>query len=438
MNSAISPQRRPRFYYGWVLVAVVSVMGLIGPVQSVMVLSILLKPMTEEFHWSRTAFTGALTVGTVLGGLLAAGMGPLIDRYGSRWPLVAGLALMGGSLMLMPLVTGLWQFYLIQTVGRIAMFGIVGLATMVIIPKWFVAKLGRAMALSGIGARVGNITTPLYMQLLVQVGNWRLATLVAGLTVWVVAILPAAIFVRRRPEDMGLLPDGVSPDVQQPPQLTARGRARGRTSRVDVSFTLGQVAQLPTFYFLLTAGVLAQLGSSAIAFHMIPYLTDQGITPSTAVLVLAVWSVGMGLGSLVAGFIADRFDSRLLMVIVLLLYAGGFFLLLAIPGNAAAFPWGFYQGVVQGGMLFLVLNLSIVDYFGRKHLGTIRGAISPVMQLSNAAGPLGAALAYDFLGSYVVVFSVFGASALAACILVLFARRPAISTVAPRSDGGNG
>ena len=205
-----STQTKPRFYYGWVIVAVIALAGFSQTAETFPVLGVFLKPITEEFGWSRTVFSGAMSIGTVIGGFLALGIGPLIDRFGARWTLVIAFVILGGTLILLAGIQTLWQFYALQILGRMMSHGVIALAIFVVVPKWFHEKRGRAMALSQMGHRIGNTVTPLYVQILVNVASWRLAAAVTGLVMWVVSLLPVAAFLRRSPEDMGLLPDGAT------------------------------------------------------------------------------------------------------------------------------------------------------------------------------------------------------------------------------------
>ena len=200
--------RKPRFYYGWVIVFIVALASFTQSAETFPVLGVFLKPITEDFGWSRSVFTGSMTIGTLLGGVIALGVGPLIDRFGPRWTLVLGFLFLGASLLLMAWINSLWQFYSLQIVGRMMSMGVIALATQVIIPKWFITKRGRAVALGQLGGRLGNAVTPLYVQYLVARGSWRVATAVCGIVVWSISLLPSALFLRRRPEDMGLKPDG--------------------------------------------------------------------------------------------------------------------------------------------------------------------------------------------------------------------------------------
>ena len=139
---------RGKIYYGWFIVATVFFVLMVTMGARVS-LGVFVIPMSEEFGWSRSLYTGAMTIGTVLGGALALGIGPLLDRYGGRWALVVAFTVLGAIWVLMAAIQTLWQFYALQILARTIMIGVVGLGMGVIIPKWFIAKRGRALALSG-------------------------------------------------------------------------------------------------------------------------------------------------------------------------------------------------------------------------------------------------------------------------------------------------
>ena len=204
---------RKRVFYGWVIVAVVALAGLVQTGQFNPTLGVFIKPMTDEFGWSRSTFVGAVSVGTVVGGLSALVIGPMLDRYGPRWIVSTGFLLIGGAMVSMAFVNSLWQFYIAMIVGRAVVQGAITLGMMVTVSKWFVRQRGRAIALSGLGTRVGNGVSPLYSQGLVTGFGWRPAFFALGVITWLVALVPTFLFLRRRPEDMGLLPDGAAASV---------------------------------------------------------------------------------------------------------------------------------------------------------------------------------------------------------------------------------
>ena len=146
-DTSSNPQPQARFYYGWVIVVVVALAGFTQSAETYPVLGVFLKPMTDEFGWSRSVFAGAMSIGTILGGFLALGIGPLVDRYGPRWILTFAFIILGATLALLGGITTLWQYYALQIIGRVMTMGVIAMAMQVIIPKWFVAKRGRTVAL---------------------------------------------------------------------------------------------------------------------------------------------------------------------------------------------------------------------------------------------------------------------------------------------------
>ena len=423
--TATRPTRpAPRLYYGWVIVAVISLASFAQSAEGMPVLGVFLKPITVEFGWSRSLFTGALTLGTLLGGVLAIGIGPMIDRYGGRWILTIAIIIVGSTLILTSRINALWQFYLLQTMARMVSVGVVMLFLQIAIPKWFIAKRGRAVAIGQVGLTLGNVVTPLYVQLLIRVADWRAAAATAGVVMLVLSILPTAIFLRRRPEDMGLLPDGASPESDVKRQHESSNAAPERP-RSEVSLSVRQVVRLHSFYLLVLSFTIVMIVAPGMFLHLIPYLTDRDLSPGIAVTVMAVVAGSAALGSIGFGLLAERYSTRLLLSMDLVLMAGGYLFLLAADSPTLALLWGLYMGLVQGG-IFTMQQVILADYYGRESLGAVRGIVWPVQATANAFGPLASALAYDINGSYSLIFGVFGFLGLLSSLCVFLARPPAL------------
>ena len=418
--------RKRGFYYGWVIVVVIGLGGFTQSAESYPILGVFLKPMTEEFGWTRTVFTGSTLLGTLMGGVVALKAGPMIDRLGARWILTISFAVLGSSLVLMAFIQALWQFYFLQIVGRALTMGVLALALGVVVPKWFVEKRGRAVALGGLGQRIGNAVTPLYVQYLVSQGSWRLATAVAGILMWVVSMIPIAILLRRRPEDMGLLPDGVDPDeARRQEEAVAAGTASA--PRQETSLTREQALRHPSFYLLAVAFSLVFVAAPALNLHMLPYMTDQGIAEGYAVLAVAILSLCAGAGSIVTGFLSERITARLTLVGILAMMSLGFVGLLFVQNAWQAIIWGIYYGLSFGGM-FILQQIIFADFYGRDNVGAIRGVVWPIQLVFNASGPFVASVAFDALGNYTVIFLIFAAAVMIASVLLLLAKPPALQT----------
>lgn len=403
-------------YYGWIIVAVIGLAGIAQSFEAHPALGVFVKPMTEHFGWTRSQFTGALALGTVLGGAISLGIGPLLDRYGARGILTVGLTLLGTFLVLMSTITTLWQFYVIQIVARALNMGVISLAFQVTIPKWFIQRRGRAVAISGLGVLMGNAITPPILQFMISSASWREAAVTAGIIVWTISVLPVALFVRRNPEDLGLKPDGRSEDSTQQ-QFDPASRSE------DISFSTKQVIRLSSFYFLILAYGLVFFITPGLLFHTIPFLSDQGLTPEAAVTAMAVTSIGAGLGSLAFGFLAERVNPRYLLAVDILCLGASSVILLAVRSTLNAVIWGLFMGSAQGGM-FTLQQVILADFYGRRSLGAIRGIVWTVQMWANAAGPLIAAIAYDMTGSYDRIFILFGLLSIISTSSILLAKPP--------------
>ena len=409
------------FYYGWVIVGVVALAHFTESAEIFPVIGVLLKPMTAEFGWSRTSFTAATSIGTLAGGFAGPLVGPYVDKFGARMILSVSFTLLGVTMVAMAFITELWQFYAIQIIARFLALGVISLALSIMIPKWFVVKRARAIAFSGLGGRLGNAITPIYVLYLVTVYNWRVATVTTGIVMLALTLLPVALFVRRQPEDMGLLPDGVLPEEQA--RIAADAKASGKSMVQEVSFTFRQVAMMPAFYYLLGAQLFGSMIGPALNLHMIPYFTDKGLSPTVAVAATTTLFISSALGSVIFGFLSERFGIKRVITVDYVFMGLGFVFLLMVTDSTGAILWGLYMGIVQGGGMTLN-QILFADYFGRASLGSIRGAITPATLATNAIGPLAAAWAYDALGNYFLVFAAFGFFRVVSGLLVLLAKAP--------------
>ena len=216
-----------------------------------------------------------------------------------------GFVVVGGSLAALSQISALWHFYVAVIVGRVVVQGVLNLGVQVSTPMWFVRKRGQAIALSGMGLRFGNGLTPVYAQAILAASNWRLAMFSVGIVAWAVGFLPSLLFLRRRPEDMGLRPDGDAGPPRRGPFAEGAGRTP-EAAREERSYTLREAASTRPFYVLLVVTTVTFFVGAAVNFHLIAYLDDTGIDASVGTLVLAAWAACTLLGGFTTGFIADR------------------------------------------------------------------------------------------------------------------------------------
>jgi sugar phosphate permease len=414
-----------KLFYGWIIVGVAGLLQFAGGTETFPVIGIFQQPMINEFGWSRLKFSAPMTIGTILGGILGLGVGPWMDRHGARGVMsLAGITL-GAVFVLMGSVQSLWQHYVLQALARTITAGAFFMVVSIIIPKWFVAKRGRATAYAGMGGRLGHIVLPLFAQKVIAVANWRTAWISMGILIWTLAVIPVLLFFRRTPEDMGLLPDGakeINPSYNRKSADNPKEVSLNSFSN-EVSFGPREVMRTRAFYCILLAQALLAFVISGTHFHWFSYLTGMGISESDAVATMAVSPLAGIPMTLLAGFLSERFHVRYILIVAYLGFGATMFILVNISTTQMAYIFGIALGATSG-VTFTVSMIVWADYYGRGSIGAIRGLTAPIQMTTNALGPLVAALTFDLTGSYGLIFWAFVFICLASSGLWLLATRP--------------
>jgi len=407
--------RKP--FYGWVIVGVSFLIGVteVGVFQNI--LSIFMKPMAQDFGWSRAAVTGAIAVGSICGGLVSPFVGPILDRYGPRMVAFWGIVFFSMGLSALMFVRHIWQLYLFFGMGRMIAVGVLSLVVTVSVSNWFVRRRGRALGITWIGERVGSALLPVMIQFLILAYGWRMAWGALGAVVFLMSGIPALLFLRRRPEDMGLLPDGAEP-VSEKKRTDGPLNAEDRTDDPDRAaepiWTREQATHTRAFWTLTLLTCLIPFLQAGINFHIYPFLTDQGFSQKTAVWVLSTIAAFGALGSVTWGMLADKVRIQALLAInvfgsglIFLLFfwtvgfkpADGF-------GTGIVFVLAAIHGTLHGGRN-TVISVIWGAFFGRTALGSIYSFSVPFRAAANACGPIFAAICFDLFGSYAFPFYLF-------------------------------
>ena len=419
-KSVAPPPGGRRLYYGWVIVGTMFIVSLAQTAMYNPALSIFLKPITEELDWSRSTFSIAIGIGNILGAVLAVSIGPILDRHGSRVPVFLGFLIMGGALVALSFIAELWHFYAVVVANRALIAGLLSIVAGIVVSKWFIRRRGRAMAFSVTGLRVGQAIVPPYTTFFLLQYGWRTAAVALGGFVWVLTLIPVILFLRRQPEDMGLRPDG-DDQIDDDEGYATVGRSQSAAQSEEVSFTLTQALHTPAFYLILfaTSGLAFNIGG--LNFNLFPFLTDQGISSAAAAGILSTWSVISVVGSLGAGFLAERLHVRYVMAIAFVAATAGIFTLILTESVPMALLFAAVHGL-SFGALPMLMQLVWADYYGRRHQGAIRGFVTPAQVIVQAGGPVVGTLVFDLMDTYIPAFILFGVVYMAAAGAMLLAR----------------
>ena len=407
------------FYYGWVVVTAAGGMEFANAASAIGILSIFVVPMGNEFGWSRTEIAGATSVGAILGASLAPFIGRLVDRYGSRMVLVISGSVVGLSCLYLSMVQSLLGFYLAFIASRIADQGGVKIGTSVTGGKWFLRYRGKATGLVFFAGTSGMIVLAPVTQLVIAAWGWREAWLTLAGVMFLVGVLPCAVLLRRRPEDMGLMADGGRVSDEDNQKLDP-GSA---PATVEHSLGLREVSKTPVFWAILASLMLVSGATSGAALHLVSYLTGQGVNPAAAVGAISIMATCGAVGALVVGALADRVSPRWVMAVLYLTGTASLGLLITTDNLFETYVYAVLAGVSSSGINTMT-PIMWSSYYGRDALGSIFGVSRAAQVVGFAVGPLVSGIFFDATGSYKGAFFALAWVALAACLLVAAAKAP--------------
>jgi MFS transporter, OFA family, oxalate/formate antiporter len=397
-----------KIFYGYIIVFVLFIIQIVmsGPRMS---FGVFIKPLTDEFEWSRALVSGAFSLSGIVMGLSGILMGWFNDRSGPRLVTTVCGVLLGAGLILMYFVDSAWQLYLFYSI--LIGLGMGGLFAppMSTVTRWFITRRNLMLGLLLVGGGLGGIIAPPLITWLIYTYTWREAFLFVGIGVFVLVVL-AAQFLQRDPSQMGLTP-------------YRKGNETPGKWLADVR-ELSLKQAISTWKFWLFSLIMFCFGFclTAIMVHIVPYAIDRGISPATAAVILSVMIVALTAGSLVIGLIADKFGSRIILVICQCLFLG--VVLFLLPVNSA-WMFGIFVAIIafgSGGLA--VMQVSIVaELFGLKSNGAILGVNEFALTLGGSAGTFIAGLLFDSTGNYQWVFLLCGVLTAASIIMSIFLNR---------------
>src|SRR3954467_6876434 len=292
---------RLSFFYGWIIVAV-SFRTLALGVNARSAFSLFFPAIIDEFGWERGVTAGAFSFGFVISGGVSPLIGRLMDRYGPRAVMELGVALMAGGLLLAPLTTQPWHLYL--TIGVLVGAGSVCLGysgQSLFVPNWFVRRRGLAIGVAFAGVGVGSMTLLPWVQLMIEQTGWRTAGTAMGILILAV-LAPINLPLRKRPEDIGLQPDGdAAPSASVKPVSYVVD-----TEWAGIDWTLSRAIRTARFWWVATGYFGGLYIWYAVQVHQTKYLLDIGFSPSVAVWALGAVSL-LGIpGQILLGHVSDR------------------------------------------------------------------------------------------------------------------------------------
>ena len=359
--------------------------------------------------------SGLYTTGSLTAASLMLFVGRMLDKHGARVLMTIVGILFGFAALWMSQVDQPVKLYLgfaaIRTLGQ----GSLSLIGTTLVALWFVRLRGRAMAFSSLGQVASRGVFPPLIHFLVTRWGWRTAWGVLAIIIW--SVTPIALLARRNPESVGLNPDGRLSDTNG--EKTSKSNAPMQ----EVNFSLTEAMHTKSFWLLLLAGSSHSLISTALIFHMVSVVTSKGLDPSLAATVLSFMAPMSLAGTFAAGFLSDKVSNRFLLAISQGILTINMLWIFVLSKTWHALIFGGMLGL--GGGFSMTTNAVIwPNYYGRKHIGSIRGLVSTCMVGFAALGPLPFGILFAMTGNYTTAVLVFLAMPATCAAAALLARPP--------------
>jgi MFS family permease len=405
MTASAPELKKPRLpvFYGWVVVGVVFVTMGVG-VNARTAFSLLFPPILDEFHWPRAVTAGAFSFGFLVSAVLGPALGWLMDRYGPRAVMELGVAIMAVGLVGATFVTAPWQLYL--TLGVLVGSGSVCLGytgQSLFLPNWFVRRRGLALSLAFSGVGIGSIVLLPSLQAVIAGIGWRGACWTLALLV-VLLVAPLNLLLRRRPEELGVAPDGDEGS-------TEAAAARRRSAVVDAAWvatdwTLARALRTRRFWWVALGYFSALFAWYAVQVHQTKYLEEIGFDATEAAWALGFVSLAGIPGQIALGHLSDRIGREWVWTIGSLGFTVTYValvLLRAAPVPALLYLMVAAQGALGYG-LTSVIGAIPAELFEGRHYGTIFGTLMLLGIPGGAVGPWLTGLIHDLTGSYAIAW----------------------------------
>jgi sugar phosphate permease len=397
------PKRQ--LHYAWIVAAVTFLVLLVtAGIRATP--GVLMVPLETEFGWSRAAISGAVAINIALFGLIGPFAASVIDRWGLRRIVLAAVALLCASVVLTTFMRAQWQLTLLWGILVGTGTGVTSMVLAAIVAnRWFDERRGLVMGMLSAANATGQLVFLPLLASLVEQRGWRAAALAVASAAALLFVI-VAVFMRDRPEDLGLARYGQRPGSAGPAPSPLAPIAALR-------FALGK----PAFWIL--AGTFFICGASTnglIGTHLIPACHDYGISEVRAAGLLAMMGIFDILGTTASGWLTDRVSSRLLLCAYYVLRGVSllFLPMTLVNGGAQGLGWfAIFYGLDWVATVPPTVRLTS-ESFGRENTGVVYGWISASHQLGASMAAFGAGTIRTMMGDYRMAFWIAGALCIAA------------------------
>jgi MFS family permease len=402
------------FFYGWVIL-LAGMLGIVmmGPSQTFTV-SLFIDHIVADLGISRSVVSLIYGVATLTASLLLPITGRLVDRYGARRMIVVDALTFGLAIMLLSQMSGPWSLLGMFLMVRFLGFGSMQLISNTVIAQWFVRRRGLAMGIAGQSLAISLIIYPALSKLLIDELGWRMAWVALGALALAIMLPAGWLFFRDRPELYGLVPDGNAPTAEEL-----------ETLRQEEHWTLAEARRTPIFWLFAVACSGLSLITAGMVFHQTSLFESHGVDGSLTVMAFQIQALFAIIGNLGIGYLLDRAPARRLLALQMFCLAATIVQMLFLRNAMDVAIYSALIGLTAGS--FRVMDATVwARYFGRLHIGSIRGATMIGTVGGTALGTYILGLGYDLTGGYDTALYVLLALPLLVIVASFVVKRPPV------------
>lgn len=407
-----------KLHYGWIIVAITCVVLLTGAgIRSTP--GILMVPLEQEFHWSRATIALSVSINLILYGCIGPFAAAIMERFGVRRSVMGALILVGIGVASTALMRYPWQLILVWgfVVGAGAGF-LAGILSATIAARWFTARRGLVIGILSGGSSTGQLVFLPVMANITATYGWRTTVLTIAAVAAVIVPL-VGLIMRERPQDVGLLPYGETGEIKPAPAAKGNPLALAFTALRDAA-RRRDIWLIAGTYFVCGASTSGLIGT-----HLIAACVDHGYSEVTGATLLATIGIFNFFGTMASGWLADKFDNRLLLFTYFALRGMS---LLYLPFSFADFYTMSVFAVFFGLDWFATVAPTIrliTNTVGRERSSIVYGWVFTCHQMGGASAAFFGGLFREDFGSYMEAFMLSGLLCFVAAVAALFIGRGA-------------
>ena len=402
-------------YYGWLMVFFSAFTFFFSAPGQTYSISVFINIYQNELQYSSTALSTGYSIATILSGSLLVFMGKATDKFGQRKMLILVGILLAITTFFNSFVSNLIMIYIGFFFLRYFGQGSMTLIPNSLIPQWFEDKRAFALSLSTIGGLLATLSVPAINLFLINTIGWQETWRIWSLLLIFIFVPLTALFVINRPEDIGLQMDNKESSKDHEEDLRKLEKN---------SWHLSEAVRTKEFWYAGLMSVIVPMFTTGVTFHFYTMMELRNISNEQAAIIIGLIAAPAAVLPFFAKLIIDRYKLKYVFLLTqVMIFISMLYLALFVNSVASAILFILFYGL-SAGIQGVALNVLWPDYFGRKYLGSIRGAATVFMVIGSALGPLPFGIYYDLSGEYNLVIYGMMVMTLFAMVLALLIHKP--------------